>query len=68
MVVYFIGGITYGEIAALRYLKTQEWCPCDIIACTTNLTNCGHVLEEMNEKCPMKLPIVNQSMIDYNPF
>lgn len=36
--------------------------------CTTNITNGGQILEEMKEKCPMKLPVVNKSVDSYNPF
>lgn len=39
MLVYFIGGMTYMELAALRFLSKQREFPYTIIACTTKMIN-----------------------------
>jgi len=43
VVVYFIGGITFTEIAALRFLAKQK--KCRIIIATTNMINSKKLLE-----------------------
>lgn len=39
MLVFFIGGVTFMEIAALRFLSRQANFPYSIIICTTKLVN-----------------------------
>eukprot|EP00904_Undaria_pinnatifida_P008208 jgi/Undpi1/4517/HiC_scaffold_18.g07871.m1 len=39
MLVYFIGGVTYMEIAALRFLNAQKEFPFEIVTATTKITN-----------------------------
>eukprot|EP00752_Nemacystus_decipiens_P003730 g3436.t1 len=39
MLVYFIGGVTYMEIAALRFLNKQREFPYDIVIATTKIAN-----------------------------
>lgn len=39
MLVYFIGGLSYMELAALRFLSKSKDFPYTIIACTTKLVN-----------------------------
>ncbi|PIA46130.1 hypothetical protein AQUCO_01600416v1 [Aquilegia coerulea] len=43
VLVVFIGGVTFAEISALRFLSAQEGMPCDIIVGTTKMLN-GHTL------------------------
>ena len=43
VVVYFIGGITFTEIAALRFVAKQK--KCRIIIATTNMINSKKLLE-----------------------
>lgn len=45
MVVYFIGGVSFMEIAAMRFLSRQKSFPFQIIVCSTKLIN-GNVLVE----------------------
>lgn len=45
MLVYFIGGVSFMEIAAMRYLSRQKDFPYQIIVCTTKLIN-GNVFVE----------------------
>ncbi|CAM9699279.1 unnamed protein product [Pylaiella littoralis] len=39
LVVYFIGGVTYMEIAALRFLNKQREFPFEIVTATTKIAN-----------------------------
>ncbi|ETV82675.1 hypothetical protein, variant 2 [Aphanomyces astaci] len=39
MVVFFVGGVTFMEIAALRHLSKQPECPFDIVIATTKILN-----------------------------
>lgn len=45
MLVYFIGGVSFMEIAAMRFLSRQKNFPYQIIVCTTKLIN-GNVFVE----------------------
>ncbi|KDP32583.1 hypothetical protein JCGZ_13133 [Jatropha curcas] len=45
ILVVFIGGVTFAEISALRYLSAQEGMAYDLIIGTTNITN-GNTLSE----------------------
>ena len=45
--VYFLGGVTYAEIAALRFLQ-QEDHPTDYIIATTHITNGDSLIESIN--------------------
>jgi hypothetical protein len=47
MVVYFIGGVTYMEIAALRFISKQDYCPFDIIVATTKLLNGNSMIKSL---------------------
>jgi len=39
MLVFFVGGITFMEIAALRFLSRQANSPYTVLICTTKLIN-----------------------------
>lgn len=66
--VFFVGGVTMLEIAALRYLanKVRDWkrahaqeqYPYDILIVTTNVTNGNKILGELKGEAPLKLPAV----------
>lgn len=43
--VVFIGGVTYAEISALRFLSSQEGMPHELIVASTNIVN-GHTLAD----------------------
>ncbi|KAF6150441.1 hypothetical protein GIB67_023940 [Kingdonia uniflora] len=43
ILVVFIGGVTFAEVSALRYLSAQEGMPYDLIVATTKMVN-GHTL------------------------
>ncbi|VFQ64812.1 unnamed protein product [Cuscuta campestris] len=45
VLVVFIGGVTFAEINALRFLSSQEGMPYDLIVLTTKIVN-GHTLTE----------------------
>ena len=47
MLVYFIGGVTFMEIAALRFLSTQPDFPFRIVICTTKLINGDTFLQSL---------------------
>eukprot|EP00794_Sanderia_malayensis_P018179 gene18179-19993_t len=47
---YFLGGCTYSEVAALRFLAQQENSPTDYIIATTKLINGNTLLESLFEK------------------
>eukprot|EP00058_Branchiostoma_floridae_P026375 XP_002611866.1 hypothetical protein BRAFLDRAFT_123348 [Branchiostoma floridae] len=55
--VYFLGGVTYAEIAALRFLSQQEDSLSDYIIATTKIIN-GHTWLEglMDTLCPAPFP------------
>jgi len=55
MLVYYLGGVTYMEIAALRFLSEKPEFPFRIIVCATKLINgdsliksCLHVWDGLN--------------------
>ncbi|KDO21963.1 hypothetical protein SPRG_12829 [Saprolegnia parasitica CBS 223.65] len=50
MVVYFIGGVTFMEIAALRHLSKQPECPYDIIIATTKIINGSTLIKGVVDK------------------
>ncbi|DAZ92553.1 TPA: hypothetical protein N0F65_012783 [Lagenidium giganteum] len=50
MLVYFLGGVTYMEIAALRHLSHQADCPFDIIIATTKIINGDTLLKSCFDK------------------
>mmetsp|Transcript_9937 Transcript_9937/g.20250 ORF Transcript_9937/g.20250 Transcript_9937/m.20250 type:complete len:462 (+) Transcript_9937:667-2052(+) len=45
--VYFLGGITFMEIAALRYLSKSNSFPYSIVICTTSITSGVKLLKEV---------------------
>lgn len=47
ILVYFIGGCTYAEISALRYLGRQEENNCDFIVATTSIINGNSFLKSL---------------------
>ena len=47
MVVYFIGGVTFAEIAALRFLSEKADFPYRIIVCTTKLVNGNTLMKSL---------------------
>nr|CCA19363.1 vacuolar protein sortingassociated protein 33A putat [Albugo laibachii Nc14] len=50
LLVYFIGGVTFMEIAALRFLSNQINSPYDIIIATTKITNGNHLIRSCLDK------------------
>ncbi|KAF2299048.1 hypothetical protein GH714_030222 [Hevea brasiliensis] len=49
LVLVFIGGVTFAEISALRFLSAQEGMAYDLIIGTTNIVN-GHTMVEAYEE------------------
>ena len=45
VVVVFIGGVTFAEIAALRFLGSQQHVNCDFVVATTKLINGTSLLQ-----------------------
>mmetsp|Transcript_8739 Transcript_8739/g.12838 ORF Transcript_8739/g.12838 Transcript_8739/m.12838 type:complete len:273 (-) Transcript_8739:112-930(-) len=39
LLVYFVGGLTYAEIASIRYLSRRKSFPYRVVCCTTNIIN-----------------------------
>jgi hypothetical protein len=46
--VYFVGGVTFMEIAALRFLSKLERYPFHIVICTTNIINGNTFLQSLS--------------------
>jgi hypothetical protein len=53
--VYFLGGVTYAEISALRHLSERASHNRDYLIATTKITNGKHLLESLFEDIPNKL-------------
>ena len=53
VVVMFIGGVTYAEIAALRFLSTRPDLDCDFVIATTKLMNGTTLIEGLYDE-PVK--------------
>lgn len=49
VLVVFIGGVTFAEISALRFLSAQEGMPCDLIVGTTKIVNGQTLLETFTD-------------------
>ncbi|XP_030847880.1 vacuolar protein sorting-associated protein 33A [Strongylocentrotus purpuratus] len=47
--IYFLGGVTYAEIAALRFLSQQEDAPTEFVIATTKIINGHNWLQSMLE-------------------
>lgn len=54
VMVYFIGGITYMEISALRQLRRMDF-PYDIVIATTKVTNGKNIIRSVTERLDSKL-------------
>jgi len=52
--VFFIGGLTYTEVAALRWMSKQEGQYGDIIVATTKLINGNSLLNSVVENLGSK--------------
>ncbi|KAE8993048.1 Vacuolar protein-sorting-associated protein 33 [Phytophthora rubi] len=50
LLVYYLGGVTFMEIAALRHLSRQPDCPYDIIVATTKIVNGDTLLKSCFDK------------------
>jgi len=50
VVVYFIGGVTYAEIAALRFLGLMEDCRKKFVIATTKIITGDTILDSVSEK------------------
>ncbi|ETI31737.1 hypothetical protein F441_21229 [Phytophthora nicotianae CJ01A1] len=50
LLVYYLGGVTFMEIAALRHLTRQPDCPYDIIVATTKIVNGDTLLKSCFDK------------------
>jgi hypothetical protein len=48
--VYFLGGVTYSEISALRYLSEKESHPRDYIVAATHIVSGSRLVGELVEK------------------
>ncbi|XP_014664032.1 PREDICTED: vacuolar protein sorting-associated protein 33A-like isoform X2 [Priapulus caudatus] len=58
MLVYFLGGVTYAEIAALRFLSHQEDSSTEYIIATTKIINGDTWLDSVSETIPT-IPIAD---------
>jgi hypothetical protein len=47
LIVYFVGGLTYAEIASFRYLSKRRTFPYRIVCCTTKIINGGTFLQSL---------------------
>lgn len=47
LLVYFLGGITFMEIAALRYLSKSDSFPFSIVICATSITSGTKLISEV---------------------
>jgi hypothetical protein len=47
MMVYFVGGVTFLEISALRFISKQPYCPYEIIVATTKITNGNSLMKSL---------------------
>jgi hypothetical protein len=54
MVVFFVGGVTHLEIAALRFLQRQESCAYSIIIATTKIINGNSMLKSLMHHVEVK--------------
>ena len=48
LLVYYVGGITYMEVAALRFLSKRPSFPYTIICCTTEIVNGETLLRSLS--------------------
>jgi hypothetical protein len=56
VLVYFIGGVTFAEISALRFVSRAEDSNHDILVATTKLINGRTLLEGVFEKVGLMAP------------
>ena len=47
LLVYFVGGITYAEIAAIRFMSKKSTFPFNIVCCTTKIINGTSFLQSL---------------------
>ena len=47
VLVYYIGGVTFGEISALRFLSQTEDSAANFLVATTRLSNGNKLMESM---------------------
>lgn len=47
LLIYFVGGLTYAEIASIRFMSKQQNFPYKIICCTTKIINGGSFLQSL---------------------
>lgn len=47
LLLYFVGGLTYAEIASFRYLSKRKTFPYRILCCTTKIINGGTFLQSL---------------------
>ena len=48
LLVYFVGGVTFMELAALRFLSRRPSFPYSIVCCTTEIVNGGSLLRSLS--------------------
>lgn len=48
LLVYFVGGVTYMEIAAMRFLSKRPSFPYSIVCCTTKIINGSTLLQSLS--------------------
>ena len=47
LLVYFVGGLTYAEIASMRFLSRRKSFPYKIVCCTTKIVNGSSLLQSL---------------------
>mmetsp|Transcript_14964 Transcript_14964/g.24329 ORF Transcript_14964/g.24329 Transcript_14964/m.24329 type:complete len:82 (+) Transcript_14964:343-588(+) len=48
LLVYFVGGVTFMELAALRFLSRRPSFPYSVVCCTTEIVNGGTLLRSLS--------------------
>jgi hypothetical protein len=48
LLLYFVGGVTFMEIAALRFLSKRPSFPYNIVCCTTEIVNGTTLLQSLS--------------------
>ncbi|XP_050427977.1 vacuolar protein sorting-associated protein 33A [Adelges cooleyi] len=62
VLVFFIGGCTFAEISALRFLSTLEECTTEYVIATTNITNGNSFIKSL------LIPEISKSLIEFDKY